>query len=263
MRRTPPPGAEPGPGETLDQLIGDWWVFQLKGGHRFSTDDLMTAWRASIARPDAVRYLDMGCGIGSVGLYTLGMLGGEATQLTGIEAQEISLGLVRRSVARNGLGHRVSIHQGDLRDPGVLPADASFELITGSPPYQPLGKGVVSPHPQRAACRVELRGSCIDYAAAARRWLAPGGRFVFCMIAADPRVMQGVEAAGLVVLEWFDIVFRRGNAPLIAVLTCARREDVPADTVTDRGEIVIRDADGRMSEAYAALRGSFGFAIER
>ncbi len=35
---------------------------QLRRGHRFSTDDLVTAWRASAARPDAGDLLDLGAG---------------------------------------------------------------------------------------------------------------------------------------------------------------------------------------------------------
>lgn len=263
MRKTPPPGELPGPGETLDQLIGDWWVFQLRGGHRFSTDDLMTAWRAAIARPDAARCLDMGCGIGSVGLYTLGILGRPEVRLVGVEAQDISYGLVQRSVKRNGLEGRVRIVHGDLRDPDVVPAEEGpFDLVTGSPPYIPLGKGVVSPHPQRAACRMELRGSIVDYAIAARRWLAPGGRFTFCMAAADPRIAEAIEAGGFVVTEWLDVIFRDGNEPLIAVVTCRRQEDEGAADVPHTS-ITIRDRDGQMSEVYAALRASFGFSVER
>lgn len=262
MRKTPPPGELPGPGETLDQLIGDWWVFQLRGGHRFSTDDLLTAWRAAVARPDATRCLDLGCGIGSVGLYTLGILGRDDARLVGVEAQDISFGLATRSVRRNGLAGRVRLVHGDLRDPGVVPSDEGpFELITGSPPYIPIGKGVASPHPQRAACRMELRGSIVDYALAARRWLAPDGRFTFCMAAADPRIAEAVEAGGFVVTEWLDVVFREGNAPLIAVVTCRRAED-EGGPAPERSVITIRDASGRMSAEYAALRASFGFSVE-
>ena len=60
---------------TLDLLAGDWGIFQLRGGHRYSTDDLPTAWTAARARPSARRLLDLGSGIGSVGLVTLWRLG--------------------------------------------------------------------------------------------------------------------------------------------------------------------------------------------
>jgi hypothetical protein len=36
---------------TLDILAGDWRIFQLRTGHRFSADDLLTAWTAVRATP--------------------------------------------------------------------------------------------------------------------------------------------------------------------------------------------------------------------
>src|SRR5690606_10536143 len=127
------------PDESLDRLVGDWHILQLKRGHRFSTDDLVCAWRATLAVPHARRLLDLGCGIGSVGLSALHRLPADAT-LVGVEAQDVSIGLARRTVARNGLSDRVRLVHGDLRDPGVLDADLvgdGFDLITGSPPYIP------------------------------------------------------------------------------------------------------------------------------
>lgn len=260
MRLTPPRPAELGPDETLDQLIGDWWVHQLRGGHRFSTDDLMVAWRAATLSPGARRLLDLGCGIGSVGLYALGMMEPSDATLTGVEAQEMSVGLVRRSVTYNGLNERVQIVHGDIRDPGVLPQGATFDLVTGSPPYLPVGKSVLSPHPQRAACRNEMRGSVIDYCQAAVRWMAPGCRFSFVMLAHDPRIQQGLAEAGLVVVEWFDVIFREGRPPLVAVVTAMRAEDA-VGVEARRDAIVIRDRDGKMSEEYSALRRGFGFSV--
>ncbi len=261
MQRIPPPGEAPGPDETLDQLVGDWWIFQLRGGHRFSTDDLLTAWRAAVDRPNVCRSLDLGSGIGSVGLYLLGLVGREDMELVGLEAQEVSHKLAVRTVARNGLAHRVTMLHGDLRDPDAIPNHEKFELITGSPPYMPIGKGVMSPHPQRAHCRMELRGSIFDYSEAARRWAAPGARFVFVMSARDDRTEQGPAAAGWTVLERMDVVFREGETPMIAVLTCALNEDGPHPPRREE-QLTIRMKTGRMSPEYRALRQQFGFYVD-
>ncbi|MFT4622805.1 MAG: tRNA1Val (adenine37-N6)-methyltransferase [Myxococcota bacterium] len=244
---------EPRDTESLDHLVGGWRIFQLRRGHRFSTDDLVTAWRARHARPNAVRYLDMGCGIGSVGLSTLHHLPPSAT-MVGVEAQEVSVGLARRTVAYNNLADRVSIVHGDLRDPAVLPEAARFDLVTGSPPYIPEGKGVLSPVPQRAHARMELRGSIFDYCAAARRWMAPGARFCFVMAAADPRTEEAPLAADLVVLERWDYVFRQGRAPHIATLVCARREDIDVPVPRRTGTLVVRDTTGTWTDEYLAFR---------
>jgi len=50
--------------------------------------------------------------------------------MTGIEAQEVSVALLRRSLAHNGISDRVVVHQGDMRS-GVIPEGKTFDLITG------------------------------------------------------------------------------------------------------------------------------------
>ncbi|MEQ1502292.1 MAG: methyltransferase [Myxococcota bacterium] len=246
--------------ETVDKLIGTWSVIQLRRGHRFSTDDLVTAWRAWQAVPDAATVLDLGCGIGSVGLSTLYYLP-PTTTLIGVEAQEVSVGLARRTVALNGLTGRVTIVQGDLRDPAVLAADARFPLITGSPPYLPAGTGLLSANSQRAHARIELRGSVFDYCAAAARHLAPGGRFCFVMLADDPRTEAAPAAAGLVVVERWEYVFGRGRRPHVATLVCAHAGEVTGPRAT--GRLVIRGPDGEWTPEYQAFRREMGIVVRR
>src|SRR5262249_4009959 len=74
---------------TLDTLAGDWRIFQLRSGHRFSADDLLTAWAAVHAKSEARRLLDLGAGLGSVGLLALWRLSATA-HLTMVEVQAIS-----------------------------------------------------------------------------------------------------------------------------------------------------------------------------
>jgi tRNA1(Val) A37 N6-methylase TrmN6 len=215
----------------------------------------VTAWRASLARPDAKRLLDLGCGVGSVGLSTLNHVGPDAT-LVGIEAQDVSVGLFRKTVETNGLQDRVRIVHGDLRDPDVI--EGTYELVTGSPPYVPLGTGVVSENAQRAHCRIEMRGSIYDYCAAAKRGMAPGGRFCFVMAAQDPRTEDAPRRHGLTVVERWDYVFAKRRDPHIATLVCAHAEEVPEDAVRATGRLVIRGPDGEWTEEYQAFRKVMG-----
>lgn len=244
----------PRAGETLDPINRDWSMLQLRRGHRFSTDDLVVAWRAWAARPRAAHLLDLGSGIGSVGLSTLWKLPPTST-LVGVEAQSLSLDLARRTAALNGLTDRVHFLHGDLRTidlPPDLVPPGGFSLITGSPPYIPVGKGVVPDHPQKASARFELRGSVYDYCHAARRHLAPGGAFAFVMAAQDPRTEDAVPAADLVVEERLDVRFRADREPHICVLVCRRVEDGP---VQRRAlELTVRDAEGAWTEAYDRFR---------
>lgn len=239
--------------ETCDHLAGDWRIYQLKYGHRFSADDVLTAWTAARELPTARRLLDLGCGIGSVGFLTLWRLGPEA-HLTGIELQPVSLALAQRTAALNGFAHRVDLRQGDLRE---LQLTSQFELITGSPPYFPVGKALVSPHPQRAAARMELHGDVRDYCRAAARHLEPSGRFVFVHAAGDRRPEEAIAQAGLRLLARREVVVRPGRSPLIALFTCAFEGER-----VDPAPFVVRDAGNRWTEQYLSMRREMGTVLE-
>jgi len=240
--------------ESLDQLTKDWWVFQLKKGHRFSTDDVVTAWVAGIARPDAKRLIDIGAGIGSVGLMTLAFMDASAKTVF-VEAQTVSHALCRKSIAYNGLEGRVELRLGDLRDLASAPESGTFDLVTGSPPYTPVDKGVTSPHPQRAACRMELRGSVFDYCKTAARLLKPDGTFVFVHAAADPRPPKAITAAGLVLNQRRDVIFRAGRKPTISVFLCSFSGEYEVVE-----PFVMRTAEGDWGPDRERLRVALGFS---
>ncbi len=257
----PPAGARgrpdlaPGADEDLSLLSGDWRVFQQKRGHRWSLDDLMTAAIAAeeVPRPPA-RALDMGCGIGSV-LMMIAWRFPDARVL-GIEAQELSAAMARRSLAYNGADERCEVRLGDLRDPSMLPEANAFELVTGTPPYFPIGEGVQSGKPQCAPCRFEHRGGVEDYCAAAARALAPGGVFVMCAASGEaPRVREGATAARLDVTGVCEIVPREGKPPLVTVFTLRPGAGAWPARATER---VVRDAKGVWTPEFAAVRRAMG-----
>jgi len=175
-----PPGAvsdsiEIEDGETLDAISGHLRIFQLRKGHRFSTDDVLTAWYGSSWCPCARTVLDLGSGIGSVGMIAAWRLPGAC--FVTVEVQEESVRLARKSARYNGLSERYEIRHGDFRDRGMVRAEEEFDLILGSPPYFPSGNGVEGDHPQKVACRFELRGNIADYCQSAAMHLAAGGVF--------------------------------------------------------------------------------------
>jgi tRNA1Val (adenine37-N6)-methyltransferase len=238
-------------GETsLDRLAGGWRIFQLRHGHRFSADDLLTAWAAVRPQPAARQLLDLGAGIGSVGLLVLWKMPA-AAHLTMVEVQAVSHTLAQRTVAHNGLATRVTLHLMDLRRwPG-----GHFDLVTASPPYLPLARGVRSPHAQKAAARFELHGNVFDYCRAAARSLADHGVFCFCHRADDPRPEQAIATSGLTLVRRQAVYFRATLPARLALFTCAWRgvrEDPPP--------LVIRDQAGRWTEEYLGIREEMGAA---
>lgn len=240
--------------EDLCFLTGDWRIFQKVRGHRWSLDDLVTAWVATRAvQGHQVREaLDLGCGIGSVLLMTAWSL--PHARLIGIEAQPASAELARRSVQWNGADDRVRVVDGDVRDAAVLPAGARFDLVTGTPPYFLEEEGVVSEVPQRGACRFELRGGVEAYVEAAARWLADDGRFVICCAAPQKqRVFDAARAHGLGVSGWLDVVPKTGKAPLVGVAVMGKAASEFLQT-----SLLVRTADGQWAPEFRALRVEMG-----
>jgi tRNA1(Val) A37 N6-methylase TrmN6 len=260
-----PPGAEQPvdvpADETLDAISGHFRIFQLRKGHRFSTDDVLTAWYGTSWAPSARVVLDLGSGIGSVGMIAAWRLPG--ARLVTVEAQDDSVRLARKSAAYNGLADRYEIRHGDFRDANLLGPGERFDLVLGSPPYFPPGTGIEGDHPQKIACRFEMRGDIGDYCAVAARHLANGGVFA-CIFPEDQRsrVEAGASARALAIIRRRPIVFREGEQPLVALFLMMRRDDLP-ETLRDQTwvepPLIIRTSDGRVHPEYQALKLAVGF----
>ena len=233
-----------------------WLIAQRKKGHRHSIDDVLTAWYALQTSPPVAEHLDLGTGIGTVGLLTLwGM--GPAARLTCVEAQEISHRLLQSNLDANGIRHRVDCSLGDLRD---LALDRKFPLITGSPPYFPTSAGIVPQDSQKAHARFELRGDVSDYAKAAVKHLAPGGWFVLCFpFPQKQRALDGIAAAELGVVKLRDVIPRESLSPLFTLFACRHRDDFHGATEVE-DPFTVREQSGRLTAEMAAVRRGFGFS---
>ncbi len=239
---------------TVDGLTGSWFIFQRARGHRHSIDDVLTAHYALSLSPRVSTHLDLGTGIGTVGLLALWGLG-HGARLTAIEAQTVSHRLFLANIEHNALSERVLPLLGDLRD---LSLAERFPLITGSPPYFPTSAGIVPQDTQKAHARFELRGDVSDYARAAKRHLAAGGLFVFCFpFPQRQRALHAVAAAELAVVRQRDVIPRAGLAPLFSLFACRHAAEA-TDGVLD-GPLVVRSREGELSEAMRQVRRGFGF----
>ncbi len=246
---------------TDDLLTRDFRVFQRRHGHRFSVDDVATAFVAAREAPSADRILDLGCGLGSVLLH-MAWTHPQAT-LVGIEAQEVSFALLERNVARNGLEGRTKLHHGDLRDAAsVAKLGRAYPLITGTPPYFPPDAALDAEDPQRAFARIEYRGGVEAYIKAAAPLLAEGGALVLCGDArAEHRVTATLGPVGLQLRARTTVIPREGRDPLFAVWTLRRRAaGVEGQASVEASTLTLRDAEGRSAEGAQTLRAFSGFA---
>ncbi|HEV7555991.1 MAG TPA: methyltransferase, partial [Kofleriaceae bacterium] len=245
---------EPAADEDLCYLAGDWRLFQKLRGHRWSLDDLVTAWVATRGLDPAAscRALDLGCGLGSVMLMVAWRL--PASDVTGIEAQVDRAAMGRRSIAYNGVDTRCRIIDGDLRDDLV---DGSFDLVTGTPPYFPRGTGTESDKTHAAAARFEHRGGVEAYLAVAAARVTDAARIAICSSVLErDRVAASVRALGLSHREHWSIVPKQGKDVLVVVDVMSR---VPGPL--EPHQLVVRDADGRWTPDFQLVRSDLGMPV--
>jgi tRNA1(Val) A37 N6-methylase TrmN6 len=238
---------------SISGLAGPLRIFQRLRGHRHSIDDALTAWYALQKCPGAMRCLDLGAGVGTVGMIVLWGLADQAT-LTCIEAQETSFTLLHANLECNQLLARATAIHGDLRE---FTADSKFPLITGSPPYFPRHAGQLPEDAQKACARFELRGHVGDYARTAKRCLQDDGFFIYCF----PH-RQKQRGLGLVTREGFhidsyrDIVPTLSKPPLFSVYCASLHGAGPS---VEEPPLIIHGPDGQYSPEMLQIQATRGF----
>ena len=257
-------------GEELSSLLGRWKIIQIRKGHRWSTDDLLTGFVAkhAPALPPPATHVDLGCGIGSVLLMMLFSF--PALHSVGVEAQPMSASMARRSVVFNGCADRAEVVDGDLRT--FDSKGRKFDLVTGTPPYFAVRGPVDAAVPmygslpsfaQSAPARFEMRGGLEDYVAAGSRLVAAAGRVVVCegdLDRQEPtrRVVAAAAACGLAVLETVLVVGKAGKFPLFAVHVLAPPPPPPSAAASKIRSFVVRGSDGKRTQEYNAMCADMG-----
>jgi len=245
--------AEIGEPLSISGIVGSWGLFQRVRGHRHSIDDAMTAWYALQKRPHARRALDLGAGVGTVGLAVIHGLADDAS-LTCIEVQDASFRLLVANLACNGLQHRVCAIQGDLRD---VDFKEKFDLVTATPPYFPPHAGTLPRDAQKAYARFELRGHVGDYARSAARHLREDGLFVYCF--PFPQKQRGIDLVsqtGFHVASCMDVVPTPEAKPLFSVFAASMQG---CGAMVEEAPLVVEGDDGRYSAEMLAVQASRGF----
>lgn len=100
----------------------------------------------------------------------------EGSHFTGLEIQEESVEMARRSVRLNGLEDKVTIDFGDVKNTEALYRASSFDVVTVNPPYMNEGGGLKNGYSPKTIARHEVLCSLEDVADAAARLLVPQGR---------------------------------------------------------------------------------------
>ena len=161
-------------GERLDELHRNGYrIIQNARKFCFGMDAVLLSGFARVKAGE--RVLDLGTGTGIIPILLRGKTPGR--NFTGLEIQEESADMARRSVAYNHLEDSISIVTGDIREAAALFWAASFDVVTSNPPYMTDSHGLVNPDLPKAIARHELLCSLEDVVRGAAGVLRPGGRF--------------------------------------------------------------------------------------
>jgi len=139
----------------------------------FGMDAVLLSGFARVREGEKV--LDLGTGTGIIPILLEAKT--EAAHLTGLEIQEDSADMARRSVALNHLEDKIEIVTGDIKEAVSLFGAASFDVVTCNPPYMTENHGLTNPEAPKAIARHELLCTLEDVISQAAGLLRPGGNF--------------------------------------------------------------------------------------
>lgn len=229
---------------TEDALLGGRvQLLQPARGYRVAVDAVLLA--AAVDATPGQRILDLGAGVGAVGLCLAARLAD--CSVVGIELQPALAELAERNANLNGMADRVRTVVHDLAKP--LPADLGrFDHVVTNPPYLAASVADPSPDPSKALATVESSAGLARWLAAATMAAEPAGTLL--IIHRSDRLDELLGHLGH--LGWGDVAVKR-LPPAARVLVRARR----ADRLTRHDALPLtlhRPGGGYTDEAEAILR---------
>ncbi|MBQ2752530.1 MAG: tRNA1(Val) (adenine(37)-N6)-methyltransferase [Firmicutes bacterium] len=139
----------------------------------FGVDAVLLSGFAQAKKGEKV--IDLGTGTGIIPILMEAKTDGE--HFTGLEIQEESAEMAKRSVSLNDLDEKIDIVCGDIKEADKLFKAGAFDVVTSNPPYMNDGGGFKNDYGPKAIARHELLCSLDDVARAAAKLLRFGGRF--------------------------------------------------------------------------------------
>ena len=160
--------------ERLDDLqVNGYEIIQHPGKFCFGMDAVLLSNFARVKKGENA--LDLGTGTGIIPILLTAKTEGD--KFVGLEIQDESADMARRSVIHNHLEKRVEIVIGDIKEASSIFGAASFDVITTNPPYMIGQHGIANASDTKAIARHEVLCTLDDILRESAKILRPGGRF--------------------------------------------------------------------------------------
>ena len=161
-------------GERLDDLqIRGYEIIQKPGRFCFGMDAVLLSSYAKVRKNENA--LDLGTGTGILPILLEAK--NEGMHYTGLEIQEESADMARRSVMHNHLEDKIDIVTGDIKEAAAIFGAASFQVITTNPPYMIGDHGLKNDNEALYIARHEALCTLDDILRESAKLLKPKGRF--------------------------------------------------------------------------------------
>ncbi len=162
------------PEERLDDLqVNGYEIIQHPGKFCFGMDAVLLSNFARVKKME--RALDLGTGTGIIPILLTAKTEGEA--FVGLEIQEESADMARRSVQHNHLEDKIEIVTGDIKEADKLFGPVSFDVITTNPPYMIGQHGIANGTDAMTIARHETLCTLDDILRVSAKLLKFKGRF--------------------------------------------------------------------------------------
>ncbi len=162
------------PEERLDDLqVNGYQIIQNPEKFCFGIDAVLLSTFAKVKKGEHA--IDLGTGNGIIPLLLEAKTKGE--MFVGLEIQEESAELAKRSVQLNGLEEKIKIVNGDIKEAGKLFGSASFHVVTTNPPYMIGEHGIKNAADCKTIARHEILCTLDDIVRESSKLLQFKGRF--------------------------------------------------------------------------------------
>ena len=162
------------PQERLDDLERNGYkIIQNPEKFCFGMDAVLLSSFAELRKGESC--VDLGTGTGIIPILMEAKYGGK--DYIGLEIQEESADMARRSVEYNNLQDKINIVCGDIKSASLLLGKAKFNVVTSNPPYMNDNHGLKNPDMPKAIARHEVLCTLEDVVREGKNLLKPGGRF--------------------------------------------------------------------------------------